>query len=267
MSVKIQTQSVTGLQDRVNDIVWLDTRKIENVTSHDNDKVVVYFGGDVQDLEVNMSKHRDNKNYSHWSLEKTAMLLSKAFPETFIALVRPSRMEKGTFSCYDNFVRSNSVGSPEHSTDHGALIHLSQLLVNLGLNPNTWSLTLVGFSKGVVVLNQLIRELRVTQEDPRIINIIWLDGGHNGGKDIWPTDRQLLQSFMERNIRIHVRVTPYQVQNSNRPWIGKEEKLFTSYLSRAGAKIERKLYFNEEPASIENHFRIIETLEYDRILF
>ena len=110
-----------------------------------------------------MNKHRDNKNYSHWSLEKTAMLLSKAssysrlpnhliifqaFPETFIALVRPSRMEKGTFSCYDNFVRSNSVGSPEHSTDHGALIHLSQLLVNLGLNPNTWSLTLVGFSKG-----------------------------------------------------------------------------------------------------------------------
>ena len=55
-----------------------NARKIENVTSHDNDKVVVYFGGDVQDLEVNMSKHRDNKNYSHWSLEKTAMLLSKA---------------------------------------------------------------------------------------------------------------------------------------------------------------------------------------------
>ena len=49
-------------------------------------------------------------------------------------------------------------------------------------------------------------------KDPRIINIIWLDGGHNGGKDIWPTDRQLLQSFMERNIRIHVRVTPYQVE-------------------------------------------------------
>ena len=64
-----------------------------------------------------------------------------------------------------------------------------------------------------------------------------------------------------------IKTSIYEVQNSNRPWIGKEEKLFTSYLSRAGAKIERKLYFNEEPASIENHFRIIETLEYDRILF
>ena len=37
----------------------------------------MYFGGDVQDLEVNMNKHRDNKNYSHWSLEKTALLLTK----------------------------------------------------------------------------------------------------------------------------------------------------------------------------------------------
>ena len=25
-----------------------------------------------------MNKHRDNKNYIHWSLEKTAMLLTKA---------------------------------------------------------------------------------------------------------------------------------------------------------------------------------------------
>jgi len=48
-----------------------------------------------------------------------------------------------------------------------------------------------------------------------------------------------------------------------------EEKLYTSYLNRAGAKtkIERKFYFSEEPAIIENHFRIIETLEYDRIWF
>ena len=54
-----------------------------------------------------------------------------------------------------------------------------------------------------------------------------------------------------------------QVKNSNRPWVGKEEKVFTGYLRRAGAKIVRNIYFEEEPASIENHFKVIETLLSD----
>ena len=46
-------------------------------------------------------------------------------------IVRPARMERATFSCYDNFVRSNSVGSPEHSDNAGAVPHLSLLLRGL----------------------------------------------------------------------------------------------------------------------------------------
>ena len=57
--------------------------------------------------------------------------LFKAYPRSYIVIVRPARMERSTFSCYDNFVTSNSVGSPEHSDNAGALAHLSLLLRGL----------------------------------------------------------------------------------------------------------------------------------------
>ena len=58
-------------------------------------------------------------------------------------------------------------------------------------------------------------------------------------------------------------MTPYQVSNPNRPWIGKEEKMFRSVLARLGARLRRTLYYEEEPASIENHFKVIESLLTD----
>ncbi|KAK2720173.1 hypothetical protein QYM36_004165, partial [Artemia franciscana] len=37
----------------------------------------VYFGGDVQDEPEAMEKHRDNKRFSEWNLQRTAKLLSE----------------------------------------------------------------------------------------------------------------------------------------------------------------------------------------------
>lgn len=120
---------------------------------------------------------------------------------------------------------------------------------------------LIGFSKGVVVLNQILRELSSSSDTVvKISTIMWLDGGHNGGQGIWPTDKKLLETLVDKNISVDVRVTPYQVKNTNRPWIGREEKSFTSTLIRLGAKISRKLYFEDQPASIDNHFSVIKTL-------
>ena len=55
------------------------------------------------------------------------------------------------------------------------------------------------------------------------------------------------------------------MKNANRPWIGKEEKVFTSTLRQLGVVIRRQLYFDNEQPSIENHFRVIETLLKDPI--
>ena len=90
----------------------------------------------------------------------------------------------------------------------------------------------MGFSKGVVVLNQVVREL--DSKRPGQLNLatmVWLDGGHNGGRDIWLTDARLLRALVEAGTKVVVRVTPYQVKNSNRPWVGREEKVFTSSLA------------------------------------
>ena len=174
-------------------------------------------------------------------------------------MVRPSRMERGTFTCYDNFVPTDSVGSPKHDVNCGAVAHLAALL-SAGLGSNQRPVTLAGFSKGVVVLNQIVRELQMEQA-LMIEQMVWLDGGHNGGKDIWLTDKKILEAIVEKKISVDVRVTPYQVRNQNRPWIRREEKLFTGTLQRLGADIVRNLYFEEEESSIENHFRVIETFK------
>ena len=74
----------------------------------------------------------DYKNYIGWNLENTAQLLQRQFPTHHIVVVRPVRMQIYMFSCFDNFVPSNtSTGHPEHTPNNFALQHLELLLKNL----------------------------------------------------------------------------------------------------------------------------------------
>lgn len=66
--------------------------------------------------------------------------------------------------------------------------------------PSGFSLTLVGFSKGCVVLNQMVYELAGARADPDLSHFVksvsdmfWLDGGHPGGSETWVTDKQVGQ--------------------------------------------------------------------------
>lgn len=75
-----------------------------------------------------------------------------------------------------------------------------------GLQLDRARLILIGFSKGCVVLNQLIYEFHylktLTPDDDtmsklvsRIRDMYWLDGGHSGGKNTWITSRSLLETL------------------------------------------------------------------------
>ena len=121
---------------------------------------MVYFGGDVQTYERDMLSHRDNHRHAQWSLERTAGLLRGAFPSSIVAVVRPARMRLDTFSCYENFVPSDSfTGAPDHCDNHEAVKHLRMLLASVvPAGTEVVPVVLVGFSKGVVVLNQLVHE-------------------------------------------------------------------------------------------------------------
>lgn len=281
---------------------------------------VLYFPGDVQNYHEVMTRHPENYQWENWSLENVATILAHRFPNSYIWVIKCSRMHLHKFSCYDNFVKSNMFGAPEHNPDFGAFKHLYMLLVNAfsltqngllsknrsvrnkdckvsscesnsstasnggqeekertcengdesaasfaPLSLNGASFTLIGFSKGCVVLNQLLFELKEAKKDKDIDTFIksirtmyWLDGGHSGGSNTWITNPEVLKEFAQTEISVHTHVTPYQVHDPMRSWIGKEHKKFVQILGDLGMQVTSQIHFVKEMPSIENHFRVHE---------
>ncbi|XP_041434325.1 UPF0565 protein C2orf69 isoform X2 [Xenopus laevis] len=265
-----------------------------------------------------MASHSENFRWKRWSLEDVADMLSQRFPNSYIWIIKSSRMHLHKFSCYDNFVESNMFGAPKHSTELGAFKQLQALLtnafsaaqkilvshnnkysvdrdydlskfdicttyttngcpskkdnlihptMNLGIPSlkDSLSITVIGFSKGCVVLNQLLYELQEAIKDKDIQSFIanikamyWLDGGHSGGCDTWITYPDLLKTFAQTGIAVHTHVTPYQVRDVMRSWIGEEHRKFVQLLKQYNVKLDNRLHFSYEMPSLDNHFRVHE---------
>ena len=90
-----------------------------------------------------------------------------------------------------------------------------------------------------------------------IIQMYWLDAGHSGEGGVWITDKEALSSLSLLTIEVHVATSPLQVNCISRPWIGEEEKRFVSILREMRVKVIEKMYFENEPGSLENHFKIL----------
>ena len=130
---------------------------------------------------------------------------------------------------------------------------------------------LVGFSKGCVVLNQIIYELSMVSagvDSPlsdfasRISTMYWLDGGHSGESNTWITDEKFLYHLAKHVPSIRVHVTPYQIKDSSRPWIGKEQKKFVDNLRSLGAKdVKVKVHFQDRDPSLAFHFKLLENFK------
>lgn len=288
----LRLTSVPGYdQNRVNDILLLrpttgtqrscdnESENLQNGNAH-----VVFFPGDIQNFQQEMALHSDTAQWQSWSLERVALTLGHRFPGCHIWVIRASRMYLHKFSSYQNFVESNLFGAPEHSPEYGAILHLRALLGHsmeqAGLQnplppltgtsspaplPPGFTLTLVGFSKGCVVLNQIVYELAGARADLKlrlfldsVSDMYWLDGGHPGGSETWVTDRCALGELASSGVAVHAHVTPYEVRDPMRAWVGREHQHFVKTLEDLGACISQKLHFEDEPASIENHFRVLQ---------
>ncbi|KAF1382244.1 hypothetical protein PFLUV_G00141690 [Perca fluviatilis] len=273
---------------RVNDLLLLrpdtDGQTTAEPKEESRNAHVVFFHGDIQNFEEEMALQPEGAQWLSWSLEQVALTLGRRFPHQHVWVVRASRMYLHKFSCYQNFVESNMFGAPEHSPyspDTGVFHQLRALLshgmerANLpnplqpqgGANsiPPGFSLTLVGFSKGCVVLNQMVHELAGARADlqmahfvSRVSDIYWLDGGHPGGSETWVTSKQALKELASCGVSIHAHVTPYEVRDPMRAWVGREHGHFIKTLEEFGARPRKKLHFEDEPPSIENHFRVIQ---------
>ncbi|XP_051998214.1 mitochondrial protein C2orf69 homolog [Xyrauchen texanus] len=288
----LRLTSVPGYdQTRVNDVLLLtpltgtqkgcnnEYENLRNGNAH-----VVFFPGDIQNFQQEMALQPDAAPWQSWNLECVALTLGHRFPGCHIWVIRASSMYLHKFSCYQNFVESNLFGAPEHTPDYGAIRHLRALLGHgmekAGLLnplpplsgtstpaplPPDFTLTLVGFSKGCVVLNQIVYELAGARADPELMQFLdsvsdmyWLDGGHPGGSETWVTDKCALSELASSGVAVHAHVTPYEVRDPMRVWVGCEHRRFIKTLEDLGARLSQKLHFEDEPASIENHFRVIQ---------
>lgn len=263
---------VIGLVNKANDVIYKSPKESSSQLKR---HVVCFFGGDIQDLRSNMRKNRKHKELIEYSLENTADLLSEKYQSSHVLVIRANRFHDKTFAIYDNFVESDTFGCPRHQFTTDSLSHLRQLLINffaiqnivLNFDDNE-SFVLIGFSKGCVVLNQLLYSFYVSGEDPdlrkfvsRISLINWCDGGHSGGSNTWVTAQPVLKHFSQLPIKVHINVTPRQVMCRYRPWIGKEEKIFYDSLIIFGSDVRRTLHFEGEEDSLEMHFRVLKCFE------
>ncbi|KAI4805299.1 mitochondrial protein C2orf69 homolog [Pseudochaenichthys georgianus] len=269
---------------RVNDLLLLRPEAATEPGEGRGNSHVVFFHGDIQNFQEEMSLQPDGAPWLSWSLEQVALTLGRRFPDRHVWVVRASRMHLHKFSCYVNFVDSNMFGAPEHgpySADCGSFRHLRALLSH-GMQraklpdplqpqggadgvPSGFSLTLVGFSKGCVVLNQVAYELAGARADPdmshfvkSISDMYWLDGGHPGGSETWVTNKRVLKELASSRVSLHAHVTPYEVCDPMRAWVGREHALFIKTLEEFGACPSKKLHFEGEPPSIQSHFRVIQ---------
>ncbi|XP_053733339.1 mitochondrial protein C2orf69 homolog [Synchiropus splendidus] len=269
--------------EKVNDLLLLRPRAPAEPEPAGSSRHAVFFHGDIQNFQDEMSQQSDAAPWLRWSLEQVALTLSSRFPDHHVWVVRASRMYLHKFSCYHNFVQSNMFGAPEHSeypeeSGLGAFHHLRNLLSHgmrraelaapllppEGAVPAGFSLALVGFSKGCVVLNQLVYELAGARADQQmapfvrsISDMFWLDGGHPGGSETWVTDKPALSSLATSGVRVHAHVTPYEVCDPMRAWVGREHAHFIQTLEELGASPQNTVHFADEPPSISNHFRVL----------
>ena len=271
--------------------------------------------------------------WSEWCLENTCSLLRHKFPSTAVWTVRPCRMLRRLYSSFHHFVASSITGVPSYSTNNGALLHIHSLLsdvlrkerdrgaLELAVSDAlALPLVIVGFSKGCVVLNQIVHELTnvfsdhslsdISSAQPqassvtasscchdnlkatptatsdssekevkqhlseplplepdelkllqeivsRIRSFYWLDSGHSGTEGAWVTDKELLRCLSSLQIPVHVDVTPQQVRDPDRVWIGEEEAEFVDTLRQFGASIVETVHFENEEKCLENHFRVL----------
>jgi len=258
---------IRGHEDQCNDVVVCYSKE---VSYH-----VILFPGDVQDYYENMANHRDNHVWKEYNLKDTALAMFHRFRNACVWVIRASKLHLNTFACYRNFVASNLFGVPSYSREEmSALLQTAYFIKhsiqhefkeNIQRTVSNLPISIIGFSKGCMVLNQMMYEWPLldtaTDETLRhftnlIHELYWLDSGNCGQSGAWITDETCLKE-VTKTVKFHLYVTPYQRFDAFRVWIGAEFEVFKKCLISLGAEVDEHLIFEDEEASLENHFKLL----------
>eukprot|EP01083_Nonionella_stella_P018245 50898_1 len=218
--------------------------------------LIVFFGGDIQDCKANMARMGTFNDYGEFCLESTLKMLRFKFPTSNISQTYKR------FSVFSNLIaNTDDYGSSVPSYKNGkGCQHLVELLSHKQITGNNHKLHLIGFSKGVNVLNQLVYETDKRNKDKNMMQSIhslfnnvesmyFLDGGNGNKPKTLPTDDAVIHNFIDNIIKerfaFHIYGTPRQWQDNYRPWIGKEKKYFVDVIKNYKSKHHKyTLHYN-----------------------
>jgi hypothetical protein len=250
--------------------------------------VILYFQGDMQNMHHVMSSHKDDdvRAYSDdYCLESTVNILANKLECTHVVMIEPRMVHNLIYAVYDTFVKySDSCGNCERSNDDGRAISslcsiVSKVQTLLKLKDEQFSLC--GFSKGGIVLNNLVQELHLMKEHRAIMleynsilakvkQIHWIDGGNEYQYyPCLPNDQQSIQIFAKlchrHDISVFVHVTPYTLYCED--YVENELNDFTQEMTATLNdlnKISAKGYFKvsyyfmqSDEAQFSNHFKCL----------
>ena len=249
---------------------------------------------------------------------------SQALHASYACRVLPSRLE-ACYACFDHWLSKTTLSgghplpdapgcmsaSKRKACSTGeplgypvrplrALKQLQSLLDDAQLAPgggHSWPVHLIGFSKGGVVLNQVLAELSQPCNEPEVVclrqvclcniqvqsypaepaltvcpalqslrEIHFCDVGLNS-RGVFLTDPRDLQNLAQEmkqslpHLSIMLHGTPRQWADSTRPWIAAEKKRFIKGLADAGIRIAERTYFEGQDPSLLMHFQCIEAMQ------
>ncbi|KAL0483499.1 hypothetical protein AKO1_014502 [Acrasis kona] len=232
----------------------------------------------MQNEQQMMQKHPDEemRKASEYSLEDTAEILAGKYPDaTHILMIHPSKMiYNSIFAFYDHYIK--------YSSDHGGctkqndeLIATKQLCHTLRdfsrkLKTNFTSFHLCGFSKGSIVLNNLVEEFSHPQHDraevneifSRIKSISWIDAG-NDIYDHYPTNTKSIQLFskfcQENNVNVSIHCTDYTSLRTNPDVLSQ----LSSFQTQLNVDVKVKHYYKDDNTNslFYKHFKVLKDFE------
>lgn len=123
------------------------------------------------------------------------------------------------------------------------------------------------FSKGSVVLNQILYEASEIMKNPaasssaadlfgRIRGMYWLDPGHSTPVNFWVTEADVLKLLARHEISVHVFSTLYQLQRDSRPEYITQMNIFCGTCAKLGV-LKQKMCLFDQKNSIDVHFRVL----------
>lgn len=177
-------------------------------------------------------------------------------------------LDKSSIRKQENQINSSNHQSNDNLDDTFGSSYLSSSISNSMMNfgsnysmTNSLSTSFTDNKMFFDILNDAVNQ-RLNTFYKKLSKIIWLDLGCMAVDDnVYIRDDKVLKNIVDLEIELQVHCTPYQVNCSLRPYIGRQEREFSDKLKELNANYKSKLYFKNETSSISNHFKLLK--EFD----